>query len=74
MPKTDAPKIGTKKQLTKKEKIIKFDVTITETLQRVVTIEADTPEEAKEIAEDRWSEGYIVLESDDFVEVDFSCD
>lgn len=53
---------------------MKFDVTITETHQRVVTIEADTPEEAKEIAEDRWSEGYIVLESDDFVEVDFSCD
>ena len=53
---------------------MKFDVTITETLQRVVTIETDTPEEAKEIAEDRWSEGYIVLESDDLVEVDFSCD
>lgn len=53
---------------------MKFDVTITETHQRVVTIEADTPEEAKEIAEDRWSEGYIVLESDDLVEVDFSCD
>ena len=53
---------------------MKFDVTITETHQRVVTIEADTPEEAKEIAEDRWSEGYIVLESDDLVEVDFSYD
>ena len=53
---------------------MKFDVTITETLQRVVTIEADTPEKAKEIAEDRWSEGYIVLESDDFVEAEFSCD
>lgn len=53
---------------------MKFDVTITETHQRVVTIEADTPEEAKEIAEDRWNEGYIVLESDDLVEVDFSCD
>lgn len=53
---------------------MKFDVTITETHQRVVTIEADTPEEAKEIAEDRWSKGYIVLESDDLVEVDFSCD
>jgi hypothetical protein len=53
---------------------MKFDVTITETHQRVVTIEADTPGEAKEIAEDRWNEGYIVLESDDFVEVEFSCD
>lgn len=53
---------------------MKFDVTITETLQRVVTIEADTPEEAKEITEDRWYEGHIVLESDDLVEVDFSCD
>ena len=53
---------------------MKFDVTITETHQRVVTIEADTPEEAKEIAEDRWNEDYIVLESDDLVEVDFSCD
>ena len=53
---------------------MKFDVTIIETHQRVVTIEADTPEEAKEIAEDRWNEGYIVLESDDLVEVDFSCD
>ena len=53
---------------------MKFDVTITETHQRVVTIEADTPEDAKAIAEDRWSEGYIVLESDDFVEADFSCD
>lgn len=53
---------------------MKFDVTITETHQRVVTIEADTPEEAKEIADDRWNEGYIVLESDDLVEVDFSCD
>lgn len=53
---------------------MKFDVTITETYQRVATIEADTPEEAKEIADDRWNEGYIVLESDDLVEVDFSCD
>lgn len=53
---------------------MKFDVTITETHQKVVTIEADTPEEAKEIADDRWNEGYIVLESDDLVEVDFSCD
>ena len=53
---------------------MKFDVTITETLQRTVTIEADTPEEAAQIVEDRYYDGYIVLESDDFVEVDFSCD
>lgn len=53
---------------------MKFNVTITETLQRVVTIEADTPDEAKGLAEDGWYEGHIVLESDDFVEVDFSCD
>lgn len=53
---------------------MKFDVTITETLQKVVTIEADTPEEATGIVEDRWNEGYIVLEADDFVEANFSCD
>lgn len=53
---------------------MKFDVTITETLQKVVTIEAETPDEAKELAEDGWSEGYFVLEADDLVEVDFSCD
>ena len=52
----------------------KFEVTITETLMRTVTVEADTPEKAVAMVEDRWYDGYIVLESDDFVETEFSCE
>lgn len=51
-----------------------FAITVTETYQDTMMIEAETLEEAKEIVEDRWYEGHIVLESDDFVEVDFSYD
>ena len=48
-----------------------FDVTITEKLQTVVTVEAETAEEAKEMVNDQWRAGDHVLDAENFVDVDF---
>lgn len=48
-----------------------FEVTITETLQETVNIEADTKEEALRIAEENWKNGDYVLGSSHFVEVKY---
>lgn len=39
-----------------------FEVTITETLQKKVVIEADSKDEALQIAEDMWKDEEIVLD------------
>lgn len=49
----------------------KFDVEITETLQRTVSVEAVSQEEAEKIVTEAWNNEDYVLDSTDFVGVDF---
>lgn len=49
----------------------KFDVEITETLQRTVSVEAVSQEEAEKIVTEAWNNEDYVLDSTDFVSVDF---
>ena len=49
----------------------KFDVEITETLQRTVTVEAASQEEAERMVDRGWSDGDYVLTDEDYVGVDF---
>ena len=49
----------------------KFDVEITETLQRTVSVEAVSQEEAEKIVTEAWNNEDHVLDSTDFVSVDF---
>jgi hypothetical protein len=51
--------------------IIKFSIEIAETLSRTINIEAETPEEALTIATQRYRNEEIVLDSGDFVDVDY---
>lgn len=48
-----------------------FDVTITEKLQAVVTVEAETREEAERMVSDQWRSGDHVLDAGNFVGVEF---
>ena len=48
-----------------------FDVTITEKLQAVVTVEAETREEAEQMVSDQWCSGDHILDADNFVDVEF---
>lgn len=48
----------------------KFDVEITETLQRTVSVEAASQEEAEKIVTKAWNNEDYVLDSADFVGVD----
>ena len=47
-------------------------VTITETLQKTVTVEADSREEAERQVEESWNNSEYILDADSFVGVDFS--
>ena len=49
----------------------KFEVEITETLRRVVEIEAADMFEAEEVAHTMWGNSEIILDEDDFEEVEF---
>ncbi len=49
----------------------KFKITITEILSREIELEAENKDEAKEIVENKWSEGEIILTADDFKGVVF---
>ena len=49
----------------------KFEVEITETLQRTVTVEATSQEEAERMVERSWRDGDYVLTDEDYVGVDF---
>jgi len=51
-----------------------FEVTITETLQKAVRVEASTKEEAQQLVEEMWNAGDVVLDADHFVGADFTCD
>lgn len=48
-----------------------YDVTITETLQRTVTVEAASQREAEQAVEDAWNHQDYVLGAEDFVGVEF---
>ena len=49
-----------------------YEVTITETLQKTVEVEANSRLEAEALVESRWNNGEYILDSDSFVGVDFS--
>ena len=49
----------------------KFDMEITETFQRTVTVEAASREEAERMVDRGWSDGDYVLTDEDYVGVDF---
>lgn len=49
-----------------------YEVTITETLQKTVSIEAESREEAERLIEDMWKDSEIILNSDDFYDVAYT--
>ena len=48
-----------------------YDVTITETLRKTVTVEAESMAEAEQKVEGEWKNGDYILDADDFVGVEF---
>ena len=48
-----------------------YKVTITEKLQKSVIVEATDKAEAEQIVSDNWNDSQYILDSDDFVEVQF---
>lgn len=50
---------------------MKFQINIVETLQRLVEVEAEDKDTALQLAKDKWNQGEIVLDADDFTGVDF---
>ena len=48
-----------------------FEVTITETLQKTVTVEAKSREEAEEIVHERYKDSEYILDADHFKDVEF---
>src|SRR5699024_7548234 len=48
-----------------------YEVTITETLQKTVEIEAASREQAEELVEQKWNASEYVLDAEAFVGVDF---
>ncbi|MGN0442186.1 MAG: YodL domain-containing protein [Acutalibacteraceae bacterium] len=48
-----------------------YEVTITETLQRKVSVSAESAEETEVKVTDRWNKSEIILNADDFVGVDY---
>ena len=55
-----------------KEKNFKFTVEITETLQRQVEVEARNPDEAEDKVREMYRNEEIVLDSEDYVDTEFS--
>lgn len=47
-----------------------YDVEITETLQRTVSVEANSREEAERIVTEAWNDEVYVIDSTDFIDVD----
>lgn len=50
-----------------------FNVIITETLQKELTIKANSREEAQTLVKQKWNDSIYILDSSDFVDVSFSC-
>ncbi|EID70784.1 DpnD/PcfM family protein [Streptococcus pseudopneumoniae] len=53
-------------------KLKKYTVEITETLSRLVSIEAENPDEAERLVREKYKSCEIVLDSDDFQNYDTS--
>lgn len=51
-----------------------FEVTITETLEKKITVEALSKDEAEQAARDMWNDADIILDAEDFIDVDFKTD
>lgn len=49
-----------------------FNVTITETLKKTVSVEAESLEEAEQLVSDQWHNSEYILDADDFEGVTFS--
>ena len=50
---------------------MKYQVTVTETLETTITVEADPPEAAEQIAEEQWNDADFVLGAEEFTGVTF---
>lgn len=48
-----------------------YDITIQETLEMTVTVEAESREEARQIVSDNWKKGEYILDADSFKDVEF---
>lgn len=48
-----------------------YDVTITETLEMTVTVEAESREEARQKVADNWKNGEYILDEESFKDVKF---
>lgn len=48
-----------------------YEITIRETLEKTVVIEAESKGDALYFAERRWKDGDFILDADDFVDVEF---
>lgn len=51
---------------------MKYHIEVTETLQRVVEVEAETAQEAECLVRDKYRDESIVLGAEDCVEVEFA--
>jgi len=50
-----------------------YQVTITETLKMKVDIEANSPREAEEIAQNKWQNSEYILDAECFDGAEFNC-
>ena len=48
-----------------------YDINIVETLEKTVTVKADSYEEARQMVEDSWHESEYILDAENFTGVDF---
>ena len=48
-----------------------YGITIRETLEMTVTVEAESREEARQIVADRWKNSEYILDADSFKDVEF---
>ena len=48
-----------------------YDVTITETLEMTVTVEAESREEDRRMVEERWKNGEYIRDAESFKDVEF---
>ena len=48
-----------------------FDVTVTETLEQIVRVEAHSPEETEQLAAKDWAKKEFVLDAENFTCVEF---
>ena len=64
-------KMNEQKERKKMSNTIEYSVTITEILQKTVTVEAATEEEAKKKVHKAWTDCEYILDADNFVGVEF---